>query len=200
VPANAVVSARIDRRLKQEAEAVLAAKGLSVSEALRQMMMRIAQEKALPFELTVPGSKPTKERKRKMYDIVTPGMRHHVAFRTLNHLGFRGYRAAIAAQQSFDLLDRSPNNAARLGGLNLALQLEQAPIGAVETLRQDRRNVKERDRVYPKYGGRIGDVKLRGFQRTYVRRMRLIQQHGEFAEYGAGLRRNAADQQLTRPA
>jgi addiction module RelB/DinJ family antitoxin len=98
VPANAVVSARIDRRLKQEAEAVLAAKGLSVSEALRQMMMRIAQEKALPFELTVPSSKPTQERKRKMYDIVTAEMRHHVAFRTLNYLGFRGYRAAIAAR------------------------------------------------------------------------------------------------------
>ena len=51
------------------------------------------------------------------------------------------------AQQSFDLLDRSPNYAARLAGLNLALQLEEAPIGAVETLRQDRCNVKERDRV-----------------------------------------------------
>ena len=51
------------------------------------------------------------------------------------------------AQQSFDLLDRSPNYAARLAGLNLALQLEQAPIGAVETLRQDRCNVKERGRV-----------------------------------------------------
>src|SRR5258705_9025170 len=52
------------------------------------------------------------------------------------------------AQQSFDLLDRSPNYTARLAGLNLALQLEEAPIGAVEALRQDRCNVKERDRVY----------------------------------------------------
>ena len=32
------------------------------------------------------------------------------------------------AQQSFDLLDRSPNYAARLAGLNLALQLEEAPL------------------------------------------------------------------------
>src|SRR5437899_8069559 len=30
--------------------------------------------------------------------------------------------------------------------------------------------------------------KLRGFQRTYVRRVRLIQQHGEFAEHGIRLR------------
>ena len=37
-------------------------------------------------------------------------------------------------------------------------------------------------------GGRIGDVKLRRFQRTYVRRVRLIQQHGEFAEHSTGLR------------
>ena len=51
-----------------------------------------------------------------------------------------------SAQHFFDLLDRSPNYAARLAGLNLALQLEEAPIGAVEALRQDRCNVKERDR------------------------------------------------------
>src|SRR5439155_26650088 len=30
--------------------------------------------------------------------------------------------------------------------------------------------------------------KLRGFQRKYVRRVRLIQQHGEFAEHGIRLR------------
>ena len=47
---------------------------------------------------------------------------------------------------------------------------------------------KERDRVYPKYGGRIGDMKLRGFKRAYIGRVRLIQQHGEFAEHGARLR------------
>src|SRR4029077_11763407 len=60
--------------------------------------------------------------------------------------------------------------------------------GAVETLCQDGCQVKERDRVYPKYGGRIGDMKLRGFKRTYIGRVRLIQQHGEFAEHGARLR------------
>src|SRR5262249_29294860 len=92
------------------------------------------------------------------------------------------------AQRSCDLLDRSSNYAARLAGLNLALQLEEPPIGAIETLRQDRRNIEERDRVYPKHGGRIGDVKLRGFKRTYIGRVRLIQQHGEFAEHGARLR------------
>src|SRR5262245_7915228 len=64
------------------------------------------------------------------------------------------------AQHSFDLLDRSSNYAARLAGLNLALQLKEPPIGAIETLRQHRCNIKKRDRIYPEYGGRIGDVKL----------------------------------------
>ena len=34
----------------------------------------------------------------------------------------------------------------------------------------------------------IGDMKLRGFQRMYIRRVRLIQQYGEFAEDGTRLR------------
>src|SRR5258708_7105552 len=67
------------------------------------------------------------------------------------------------AQQSFDLLDRSPNYTARLAGLNLALQLEEAPIGAVEALRQDRCNVKDRHRSSPQTGAPTAHVKLRGF-------------------------------------
>lgn len=47
---NTVVRARIDGRTKTEAEAVLASIGLTVSDAFRMMMMRIATEKALPFE------------------------------------------------------------------------------------------------------------------------------------------------------
>jgi DNA-damage-inducible protein J len=49
--ANAVVRARIDEHTKQEASAVLAAMGLTVSDAFRIMLTRIAREKALPFEL-----------------------------------------------------------------------------------------------------------------------------------------------------
>jgi hypothetical protein len=51
-------------------------------------------------------------------------------------------------------------------GLNLALRLEEAPIGALETLRRERGNVNERDQVYPEHAGRIGDVKLRDFECT----------------------------------
>ncbi len=48
--ANSVVRARIDGNVKAEAQAVLAAMGLTVSDAFRLMMIRIAKEKALPFE------------------------------------------------------------------------------------------------------------------------------------------------------
>lgn len=54
--ANAVVRARIDEHIKEEATAVLAAMGLTVSDAFRIMLTRIAREKALPFEPLVPNS------------------------------------------------------------------------------------------------------------------------------------------------
>jgi len=53
---NAVVRARIDERIKEEAAAVLAAMGLTVSDAFRLMMMRIAADKALPFEPLAPNA------------------------------------------------------------------------------------------------------------------------------------------------
>jgi len=53
--ANAVVRARIDEETKTEAAAVLKAMGLTVSDAFRLMMVRIAREKALPFEPLVPN-------------------------------------------------------------------------------------------------------------------------------------------------
>jgi DNA-damage-inducible protein J len=55
MPENIVVRARIDERIKNEASAVLAAMGLTVSDAFRLMMVRIAKEKALPFEPLVPN-------------------------------------------------------------------------------------------------------------------------------------------------
>jgi len=52
---NSVVRARIDERIKAEAEVVLASIGLTVSDAFRMMMIRIANERALPFEPFVPN-------------------------------------------------------------------------------------------------------------------------------------------------
>ena len=54
---NAVVRARIDENIKEEAATVLATMGLTVSDAFRMMMTRIAREKELPFEPLVPNKK-----------------------------------------------------------------------------------------------------------------------------------------------
>jgi len=54
---NSIVRARINERIKDEAAAVLGAMGLTVSDAFRMMMMRIATERALPFEPLVPNAK-----------------------------------------------------------------------------------------------------------------------------------------------
>ena len=53
--ANAVVRARINGSIKEEATAVLAAMGLTPSDAFRIMMTRVAREKALPFEPLIPN-------------------------------------------------------------------------------------------------------------------------------------------------
>ena len=53
--ANAVVRARIDEHIKEEAAAVLASMGLTVSDAFRMLLTKIAKEKALPFEPLVPN-------------------------------------------------------------------------------------------------------------------------------------------------
>jgi DNA-damage-inducible protein J len=53
--ANALVRARINEQIKEEAATVLAAMGLTVSDAFRILLTRIAREKALPFEPLVPN-------------------------------------------------------------------------------------------------------------------------------------------------
>ena len=55
--ANTVVRARIDEQTKEEASVVLAAMGLTVSDAFRIMLTRVAREKALPFEPLIPNKK-----------------------------------------------------------------------------------------------------------------------------------------------
>lgn len=55
-PANAVIRARIDPRIKEDATAVLNTIGLTVSDAMRLLMVRIAAEKRLPFAPLVPNA------------------------------------------------------------------------------------------------------------------------------------------------
>lgn len=58
--ANAVVRARIDEQIKKEASIVLEAMGLTVSDAFRILLVRVAREKALPFEPLVPNAETIK--------------------------------------------------------------------------------------------------------------------------------------------
>ncbi len=50
------VRARIDADTKERATEALEAMGLSVSDAIRLLMLRIADERRLPFEVKVPNS------------------------------------------------------------------------------------------------------------------------------------------------
>jgi len=57
MPANDVVRARIDGRTKNQAAAVLKSMGLTVSDAFRLLLVRVAAEKTLPFEIRTPNAK-----------------------------------------------------------------------------------------------------------------------------------------------
>ena len=54
--ANQLVQARVDKDVKEEASVVLAAMGLTVSDAVRLLLTRVAREKALPFAPLVPNA------------------------------------------------------------------------------------------------------------------------------------------------
>lgn len=53
---DSTVRARIDEQTKKKAQSVLAEMGLTVSDAIRLMLLRVASEKALPFEVKVPNA------------------------------------------------------------------------------------------------------------------------------------------------
>jgi DNA-damage-inducible protein J len=53
---NSVVRARIDDRTKRQAAAALKRIGLTLSDAFRLLLVRVAAEKALPFEPLNPNA------------------------------------------------------------------------------------------------------------------------------------------------
>ena len=60
---DSVVRARIDSDTKARATEALAAMGLSVSDAIRLLLLRIADEKRLPFAVKIPNSTTVKAMK-----------------------------------------------------------------------------------------------------------------------------------------
>ena len=55
-----MVHVRVDEKIKEEASETLAKMGISVSDAVRMMLVRVAAEKALPFDVRVPNAKTIK--------------------------------------------------------------------------------------------------------------------------------------------
>ena len=54
--ASSMIHIRIDETTKTQATEALAAMGLSVSDAVRALLVRVAVEKELPFVLRVPNA------------------------------------------------------------------------------------------------------------------------------------------------
>lgn len=54
--ADTYVRARIDTDTKERAASALEAMGLSISDAIRLLMLRIADEHRLPFEIKAPNA------------------------------------------------------------------------------------------------------------------------------------------------
>lgn len=56
--ANAIVQARVDAQIKEQASAVLENMGLTLSDAVRILLTRVAKEGALPVGLTTDPAAP----------------------------------------------------------------------------------------------------------------------------------------------
>ena len=54
--ADSIVRARIDAETKERAAAALAAMGLTISDAIRLLLLRVADERRLPFDVKVPNA------------------------------------------------------------------------------------------------------------------------------------------------
>jgi DNA-damage-inducible protein J len=54
--ATTMVHVRVDEKVKDDAAKTLARMGMSVSDAVRMLLVRVAAEKALPFEVRVPNA------------------------------------------------------------------------------------------------------------------------------------------------
>lgn len=71
---GAVVRARVAEATKAEAAAALASMGLSLSDAVRMLLKRVAAEKALPFEPLVPNAETiTAMKAARRGEVVTVG-------------------------------------------------------------------------------------------------------------------------------
>ena len=83
--ANAIVRARVDEHIKEEATAVLAAMGLTVSDAFRIMLTRVAHDKDFPLaplapnETTIAAMREARAGGLKRFDSVLPSISRSIS-------------------------------------------------------------------------------------------------------------------------
>jgi DNA-damage-inducible protein J len=56
IMATTMVHVRVDEKTKRKAAKTLAGMGISVSDAVRMLLVRVAAEEALPFEVKIPNA------------------------------------------------------------------------------------------------------------------------------------------------
>jgi DNA-damage-inducible protein J len=82
--ASSVVRARIDERTKRQAAAALKKIGLTMSDAFRLFLVRVAKEKALPFEPLNPNAETIAAMKAARRGEVTKAGKPNKLLRSLN--------------------------------------------------------------------------------------------------------------------
>lgn len=82
--ATTMVHVRVDEKTKAKAAKTLAGMGISVSDAVRMLLVRVAAEKALPFEVRVPNATTVKAMRAADRG---NGKRHRSANALLKELG-----------------------------------------------------------------------------------------------------------------
>ncbi len=80
--ATAMVHVRVNEEIKAQAQETLAAMGLSVSDAVRVFLTRVAAEKQLPFAIKVPNM----ETREAMHEAEQMAAAHRARFLTATEL------------------------------------------------------------------------------------------------------------------
>ena len=97
---SSVVRARIDERTKKQAAAALKKIGLTVSDAFRLLMVRVAAEKTLPFEPLNPNAETIAAMKAAGRGELVKAGKPKNLLRSLN--------AGIFTIETFDWISESP--------------------------------------------------------------------------------------------
>lgn len=82
MPTTTMIHVRMDEETKTQATEALSSMGLSVSDAVRVLLTRVAKEKQLPFALRVPNSE-TRAAMEEAYEIVK---KHRARFQNAEDL------------------------------------------------------------------------------------------------------------------